>query len=345
MTSAYRAVLAHTFSAFSHPRRDFFVDVLASFITSAKYTRHELDEYVAPFCAAETATAFASPATRALDLAHLLAFRTGLGVSPFTSAGTHISAEDIRAFADSVFTAGNIAVLGTGIAPDVLAKLLEKSLGAGALSTAAAPKSTPSAYFGGETRIEAHGAPETVFVGFGTSGTPTAELAVLAAHLDPTPSVKWSQGLSPISAGIPVGTSVQTVLLPYSDAALFGLLIQGESTEGVKAAGKAVVAALKSAGELKGDELKKAVVKAKFAAASASEGRDGLLSSLGASVSLIFSPPRFPVSKYAQTLLGSESSLDAKLASFDKIDASAFSKVCLFGVCFLIIRRLHILSL
>lgn len=288
---------------------DFFVDVLASFITSAKYTRHELDEYVAPFCAAETATAFANPATRALDLAHLLAFRTGLGVSPFTSAGTHISAEDVRAFADSVFTAGNIAVLGTGIAPDVLAKLLEKSLGAGALSTAAAPKSTPSAYFGGETRIEAHGAPETVFVGFGTSGTPTAELAVLAAHLDPTPSVKWSQGLSPVSAGIPVGTSVQTVLLPYSDAALFGLLIQGESTEGVKAAGKAVVAALKSAGELKGDELKKAVVKAKFAAASASEGRDGLLSSLGAS-----------------TLLGSESSLDAKLASFDKIDASAFSK-------------------
>ncbi|CCM04093.1 uncharacterized protein FIBRA_06252 [Fibroporia radiculosa] len=286
----------------------FFVDLLSSFVASAKYTRHELHEFVAPVCEAESAAAFANPATRALDLAHLLAFRAGLGSSPFASSGTHISEVDVKAYADSVFSAGNIAVLGTGIGPELLQKLVDQSLGSG-LSSSTAPTSSASAYFGGESRIDAHGTPETLFLGFGTVGAPTAELAVLAAHLDPTPSVKWSQGLSPIAAGIPVGTSVKTVLLPYSDAALFGVLIQGATAEGVKAAGKAAVTALKAAGEVKGEELQKAIKKAKFTAASATEGRDGLTSALAAKV--------FGVST---------NSLDTTLSSLEKVDASAFSK-------------------
>ncbi|KAH9942099.1 Metalloenzyme, LuxS/M16 peptidase-like protein [Amylocystis lapponica] len=286
----------------------FFVDVLSSFITSARFTRHELDEYVAPVVAAESSSAFADPATRALELAHALAFRTGLGSSVFSSPSTHVSIDDVKAYASSVFGAGNIAVLGTGIDPATLQKLVEQSLGS--LSAATAPESTPSAYFGGETRIEAHGAPETVFIGFGKTGVSAPELAVLAAYLDPQPSVKWSQGLSPISEGIPNGTSVQTVLLPYSDATLFGLLIQGATTEGVRAAGKAAVAAFKAAGGVKGDDLKKAVVKAKFAAASALDGRQGLISAIG-----------------ANAFTGTSASLDSTLSSIEKVNSSAISKI------------------
>ncbi|KAI0937940.1 hypothetical protein AcV7_003270 [Taiwanofungus camphoratus] len=284
----------------------FFVDVLSSFISSAKFTRHELDEYVAPVCQAESTSAFSNPATRAIELAHALAFRTGLGSSLFASAGSHVFAEDVKTYADSVFGTGNIAVLGTGVDPSTLQKLVEQSLGS--LPASAAPTSSPTSYFGGETRIEAHGAPETVFIGFGTAGAPAPELAVLAAHLDPQPSVKWSQGLSPISSGIPVDTSVRAVYLPYSDATLFGLLVQGSTAEGVKSAGKAAVAALKAAGDVKGEELKKAVMKAKFAAASSLDGRDGLIATLAANA------------------LGSQS-LDSTLSSLDKVEASAFSKV------------------
>ncbi|OBZ74636.1 Cytochrome b-c1 complex subunit 2, mitochondrial [Grifola frondosa] len=260
----------------------FFVDVLSSFLTSAKLTRHELTEWVGPVCEAESAAAFSNPATRAIELAHALAFRSGLGSSLFASAGTHVSAEDVKAFAASVFGAGNVAVLGTGINPATLQKLLEKSLGS--ISKTAAPASPASSYFGGETRLDAHGGPETVFIGFGSTGAPSAELAVLAAHLDPTPSVKWSQGLSPIAAGVPAGASVQAVLFPYSDATLFGLLVQGATTADVKAAGKAAVAALKTAGDVKGEELQKAIVKAKFSVASAVDGRDGLVSVLGSKI-------------------------------------------------------------
>ncbi len=131
--------------------------------------------------------------------------------------------------------------------------------------------------------MDAHGATETVFLGFGTAGSPAPELAVLAAHLDPQPSVKWSEGTSPIT-GIPLGASVKSVYLPYSDATLFGLLVQGQTAEDVKAAGKAAVAALKDASNIKAEDVKKAVAKAKFTAANSLDSRSGLVSVLGSKV-------------------------------------------------------------
>ncbi|KAI0633113.1 ubiquinol-cytochrome C reductase complex core protein 2 [Trametes polyzona] len=285
----------------------FFVDVLSSFLTSAKFTRYELTESVAPTCEAETTAALSNPATHAVELAHALAFRSGLGNSIFATPGHHLTADDVKAYAQSVFGSGNVAVVGTGIDAALLEKLLEKSLGK--FASAASPSSTPSKYFGGETRVDAHGAPETVFIGFGTSGAPTPELAVLAAHLDPTPSVKWSQSTSPIAAGLPIGSSVKAVHLPYSDASLFGLLVQGPTTAAVKEAGKAAVAALQAAGDIKGEELQKAIAKAKFAAASAFDGRDGVVSALGPKI-----------------LSGSSASLSEAVSSLEKVDASAFSK-------------------
>ncbi|EPT00043.1 hypothetical protein FOMPIDRAFT_1023992 [Fomitopsis schrenkii] len=304
-TSLTREHLALT-AEFLRGDEPLFVDILSSFVKSAKYTRHELDEYVAPVCEAESTTAFSNPAVRALDLAHLLAFRTGLGSSPFTTPGTHVSVEDVKAYAQNAFTPGNLAVLGTGIDAATLQKLVEQSLGS--LSGASTLSSSPSSYFGGETRIEAHGAPETIFIGFGTAGAPSAELAVLSAHLDPTPTIKWSKGLSPIAANLPAGVSVKSVLLPYSDAALYGIVIQGADTERVKEAGKVAVAALKAAGDLKGDDLKKAVAKAKFDAASALDGRDNVLFALGAQA------------------LGSPASLDSTISNLDKVTATAYHK-------------------
>ena len=172
--------------------RQYFVDVLSSFVTDAKFTRHELQEYVAPVCADEAAAAATNPASRALELAHGLAFRNGLGAPLLAAEHDPVDVEAIKAYASSVFTKGNLAVLGTGISQDALATLVEKSLAA--LPAAAGPAGAPSTYFGGETRAAGHGA-ATVFVGFGTTGAAAAELAVLAAHLSHAPAVKWSRGL------------------------------------------------------------------------------------------------------------------------------------------------------
>ena len=263
--------------------RSFFVDVLSSFIKSAKFTRHEFDEYVAPLLAADTEAATSDPATHAIDTAHALAFRSGLGLSLFAPAHNSITAEDIKSFASASFIKGNIAVVGTGIDQSTLKRLVEQSF---TLTDTSSVVSTPaSKYFGGETRLEGHGGPQTVFIGFGSTGAGSADLAALAAYLSPLPSVKWSKGLSPLSS-LPEGTSVQTVYLPYSDASLFGLLVQGSTPASVKEAGKLAVSALKAAHGIKGEELKSAISKAKFAAANAADSREGIVSFLSSSVRL-----------------------------------------------------------
>ena len=262
--------------------RSFFVDVLSSFITSAKFTRHEFEEYVAPLVASDTEAATSDPATHAIDIAHTLAFRSGLGASLFAPAHNSITAADIKSFASTSFTKGNIAVVGTGIDQSTLTKLVEESFtSTNASSVISAPASK---YFGGETRLNGHGSSQTVFIGFGSTSADSADLAVLAAHLSPSPSVKWSKGLSPLSS-LPEGTSVQTVYLPYSDATLFGLLVQGSTPASVKEAGKAAVSALKAAAQsIKAEELKSAISKAKFTTANATDSREGIVAVLSSRV-------------------------------------------------------------
>ena len=136
-----------------------------------------------------------------------------------------------------------------------------------------------------------------MFIGFGSTGSP-AELAALSAFLSAEPAGKWLQGTSPLAAAIPTNASVKPVFLPYSDATLVGLLVQGETAEAVKTAGTAAVSALKSAGSAKASDLTKAIAKAKFAAANALETRDGLVSVLGSKVCTAMSSTNL-VSLYA----------------------------------------------
>ena len=156
--------------------RSFFVDVLSSFFTNVKFTRHELQEYVAPVCEAESTTSASNPASHAVELAHALAFRNGLGLPLYASAHSHISVEDVKQFASSVFAKDNVAVLGTGISQEALSKLVEQTLGS--LASSGSLSNSSSAYFGGETRVDSHEGPQTVFIGFGQSGAVSPELAV-----------------------------------------------------------------------------------------------------------------------------------------------------------------------
>ncbi|KAE9387054.1 hypothetical protein BT96DRAFT_981531 [Gymnopus androsaceus JB14] len=183
-------------------------------------------------------------------------------------------------FLQSAFTKDNIAVLGTGINQATLSKLVKKSARYTLLRSSHHLRLPISV---------------TVFIGFGSAGAPSLELAALSAYLSLAPSVKWSQGTLPIrAAAISEGTTVQVVHLPYSDASLFGLLVQGPTGAAMKEAGIAAFQVLKTAASgLNAEDLKKAIAKAKFAAASAVD--------------------RF------RLLTGGESSLDSALTSLDKV--------------------------
>ncbi|EJD55050.1 LuxS/MPP-like metallohydrolase [Auricularia subglabra TFB-10046 SS5] len=284
-----------------------FGELLAQNVSSTRFLAHELSEDVLPVVAAEAAEAAATPAVRALDLAHAAAFRSGLGASLFAPEHAEYAAEDVKAFARSAFSAGNVAVVGTGISAETLSHVFQPAL----KDAAAAPATRASAYFGGENRAAgpAHGL-QTLFVGYGTTA-PAAEHAVLAALLSPTPAVKWSAGASPLAQALPRGARVESVLFSYSDAALLGFLVQAPRAEDARAAAKAAVDALKAAAAKapSAEELKGAVARARFRAAFAQDTREGLVAAL------------------APGLLGGPSvSLESTLSALSSVNAAAVSK-------------------
>jgi ubiquinol-cytochrome c reductase core subunit 2 len=158
--------------------------------------------------------------------------------------------------------------------------------------------------------VESSSRLQTVFIGFGTAGVPSSDLAALASHIAAQPHVKWSKGVSPVSEATPSGTTAQTVYLPYSDATLLGVLIQGENAGDVKIAAQAAVKAFKS--QVSESDAKKAVAKAKFRAASEADSRDGVVSLLGNKV-----------------FGGADASVETALSSFDAVTSSSISSVSL----------------
>lgn len=248
--------------------------MLTSILTTPKFLPHEFTEYVLPVVRDEATAASQSPSTVAVEAAHALAFRTGLGASLLAGPHTPVSLESVRSFAKDAFASSNVAVIGTGIDSARLAELVDKALADAALPTSSPITATPSKYFGGATRIDSHEGPQTVFIGFGTT-TPSSVHSVLSAHVAPMQSLKWPSAPRP-------SATVTPVHLPYSDAVLTGVLVQGADTKSVKEAAKAVVEKFKK--PLSADEVKIAVARAKFAAASTIEGREGLVDAISGKV-------------------------------------------------------------
>ncbi|KAI0297052.1 LuxS/MPP-like metallohydrolase [Multifurca ochricompacta] len=272
----------------------YFVDVLASFIASPKFTRHELNEYVFPAVHSESSAAGQSAPTHALEVAHALAFRNGLGYSLYadTQATGNITAEDVRELhTRAVGNPSNVAILGTGISTESLAKLFEDAFSAHKTASASAVPATPAVpattYHGGSARVAAAHGPQTIFVGFGsTASTSVHALHALAAHLNPAPALKWASSAAPLAPAIPAGVHARSVLLPYTDATLIGVVLEGNDAGALKEGAKAVVSAFKdaAAGKVGKEELARAVARAKFQLATSVEAREGYVGVFGPKV-------------------------------------------------------------
>ena len=259
--------------------------MLTSILTTSKFLPYEYTEYVLPVVRDEVAAASQSPSTVAVEAALALAFRTGLGASLFAGPHTPVSLESVKSFAKEAFTSGNVPVVGIGIDSARLADLFNKALADAALPTSSLITAAPSKYFGGSTRTDSHEGPQTLFIGFCTT-TPSPVHSVLSAHVAPTRSLKW-----PLAPRPPA--TVTSVHLPYSDAALTGVLVQGPDAKSVTGAAKAVIEKLKK--PMNSDELKIAVSRAMFGAAAAVEGKEGLLDAIGDKVGYAEGFPHSPV--------------------------------------------------
>ncbi|KAI0252304.1 Metalloenzyme, LuxS/M16 peptidase-like protein [Lactifluus subvellereus] len=281
----------------------YFVDVLASFLASPKFTRHEFSEYVLPAVHSESSAAAQSAPTHALELAHALAFRNGLGHSLYADSHAlgNITADDVRDLhARAVGNPSSVAILGTGISTESLAKLFENAFSAhhkkaSAAASAPVPAPAPPAattYHGGSARVpSAHGSQQAIFIGFGSSSKSASlpALHALAAHLDPSPALKWAAGAAPLASAIPARVRARSVLLPYSDATLVGVVLEGADGRALGEGARAVAAAFRDAavgGKVGKEELARAVARAKFRLAAGVEAREGFVGAFGPGVLL-----------------------------------------------------------
>ncbi|KDE05553.1 hypothetical protein MVLG_04050 [Microbotryum lychnidis-dioicae p1A1 Lamole] len=290
----------------------YFAEVLGDAISQAKLSPHEYNEEVLTQVASEYEQAIRDPTTYALDLAHGLAFRTGLGNSLFASPHTAVDYTSAVSYAKAAFAPSNVAVLASGIDTGALSKLVSQHFassasGAGSLSAPA------TKYFGGEVRVPliGHGAAlDTFLLAFEGGASSDLNFFVLQALLGGEASVKWSQGLSPLAKVASGTTSAKAVNLAYSDAGLFGIIIHGASDEVSTVAQKAVAELHNIAKGVDGGAVKQAIAKAKFNAAAAFESRVGSLEVLGAQLNAS----------------GKVQSLDELFAGLDKVSAESVGK-------------------
>lgn len=115
------------------------------------------------------------------------------------------------------------------------------------------------------------------------------EYAVLRTLLGGENSIKWTNGLSPLSKLTPlVGgqykPAVKSFNLHYSDAGLFGFFVQAPTSKVGEIASGAVAALKAAAGGVKEEDLKRAIAKTKFQAANVLESRVARQELIGAQV-------------------------------------------------------------
>lgn len=268
------------------------MELLGDVLASSRLVHHEFKETVVPAMRSEYESINASPATFGLDVFTQTAYRQrGLGSSLYASDASPVRHEDVVAFAKGAFSRSNAAVVGTGIDAQRLSSLVSKSFGSvprdGALNAG------PATYFGGEQRVayaaDAHSDSPSAhhghyFLGFQGGNSP--EYAVLRSLLGGESSVKWSQGLSPLSqiTAKTQGASAHAFNLSFTDSGVFGAYITAP-TATLPAVAKEVANAVKSiASSVSSEDLARAVAKAKFEAAVAYETKEVARQNVGAAL-------------------------------------------------------------
>ncbi|PLW16296.1 hypothetical protein PCANC_12992 [Puccinia coronata f. sp. avenae] len=253
----------------------YFAEVLGDVLTSSSFTRPEYVEEALPGAIAEYQQAQQDPTVVALEQAHQLAFREGLGNSLFVHPELGVSQEAVVEYARSSFgEAKEQSIVGTGIQADRLAELADQFFAVSPSSSSSssgpgAPQKS-SSYHGGEARItRAHGS-DTLLVAFkGAAGSSSAAYTVLQHLLGSDPaSVKWSSGTSPLSS-----LPVRAFHLSYSDMGLFGFLVKAPAAHARSAASQALAELKKIAAgnSLDKEAVARAALKAQLLVASSLE--------------------------------------------------------------------------
>ncbi|WPK25653.1 hypothetical protein PUMCH_002978 [Australozyma saopauloensis] len=230
----------------------YFVESLGNAVAKPSFRPHEFTETVKPTALAESAAAHACPEFVALEALHQQSFRKGLGQPLYYSANQSVTFDDVKEFAASAFTAGNVSIVASGVNEADLAEFVAESAFAGlpAGSTSAPAVTT---FTGAETRIASSGASVAAFA-IPVAKADYAAYEVVAAAAGTSTLVGSAAPLSKIPGA-------DSKLFKYQDAGLFVVSVTGADAHavasGIKAAKQAVASLSASAlsGAVKAAEL------------------------------------------------------------------------------------------
>lgn len=249
------------------------------------------------------------------DLAHGLAFHRGLGenIVPGLEAPIekYLHVDAIAEFAKQVYTKPNVSLVSSGPNSADVSKWVGdffKELPSSPSSALFKPQpNVASKYFGGEQRVSSKAGNSVVvaFPGssaFGTSGF-KPEVSVLASLLGGESTIKWTPGFSLLSQATQGFSQLRASAKnhAYSDAGLFTVSVSGNAAQ-VAAASKTAVDTLKkvAAGEVSGEEVKKAAASAKFHALESLQNLDTGLEATGSA--LIYGGKPYDAVELAQAI-------------------------------------------
>ncbi|CAG8737240.1 14937_t:CDS:2 [Cetraspora pellucida] len=253
----------------------YFMEILSDIVFKTKYEQHEFPN-IKESVNFERGAAAAIPEVTVMNAAHSVAFRHGLGNSLFADDATKVSnSSDVKAFANKVYTAPNIMIVGTSVNHGELLNLTDSLF----QNISHAIPSTPiaSKYFGGECRISIPGDSHFVlaFSGAPAGTSDYAALQILRFLIDGEKGTKWGEGVNVLAqrASKLDDTKISFFNAGYSDAGLFGVHISGIATSVYSAARSAVEQLKHAANKISKDDFARALAKARFNAAAAYETR------------------------------------------------------------------------
>ncbi|CAG8528146.1 5206_t:CDS:2 [Acaulospora morrowiae] len=266
----------------------YFMELLSDIIFKTSYHQHEFSD-VKKKVLFERNAMKVFPDVVALDTAHSVAFRHGLGNSLFANDSTKVkSSQDVSEFASRVYTAPNITIVGTSVDHQELLNTTDKLFQN--IDHSVPPTPIASKYYGGEARIAADGISHYVlaFAGAPAGTLDYATLQVLRSLIDGEKHTKWGEGVNALAQVVNKfeGTQGTAFNVGYSDAGLFGVYVSGIATS-VYQVLRAAVEELKhaSAGVPK-EKFEQALAKARNNVAASYETRSSKTEIFGSQVLL-----------------------------------------------------------
>ncbi|KAA1102231.1 ubiquinol-cytochrome c reductase core subunit 1 [Puccinia graminis f. sp. tritici] len=235
----------------------------------SKFTRHEFHEEALPGAQAEYEQAQTDGSIVALEQAHQVAFRQGLGNPLLMDPKMGGSQEAMEEYGRQRFgRAREQTIVGTGIEGGRLRELVEQFFGSssGEAGSVGSGGSGKTSYHGGEARIGRgeEGSSSRMVIGF--KGTTAPEYTVLQHLLGSEPaSIKWAAGSGPLAA-----LPVRAFNLAYSDIALFGFLVSAPANQTRSVAQNALrqLRQIATGNSVDHEAVKRAALKAQFLVAS-----------------------------------------------------------------------------